>query len=253
MESSDISLQLKALQQAIQNINSGSNGYAAQNQNQARQITSPLGKPVYGTEGTAPYIPFAPGTPTLAARQFTEQQDQNSIANRLNQAKYNLSVANASGGGGGGGAPKLTQTQIKNDLLGSMTTFVKERATAGTPYNDAVNEIWDNMDETDKQTLSLSDVQSQVKRIYELNGVDIDAVAGGGGEALYIPGFGPSGEVPKMPDQGEALKASDQVAPNYNLPFIPFDPNLKGNFASPFDQVKVGKTPGLANFPWYVR
>lgn len=235
MESSDISLQLKALQQAIQNVNSGSNGYAAQDQSQARQITSPLGKPVYGTEGTAPYIPFAPGTPTLAARQFTEQQDQNSIANRLNQAKYNLSVAKASGSGGGsggGGAPKLTQTQQKNDLLGSMTNYVKGEALAGTSYKEAVNALWDNMDEVDKQTLSLSDVQSQVKRIYELNGIDIKggSDASGIGSALF-GGFGDSsgggGNSPLFSGGTNTDPRIKAAAQNFSSPFMKWNLNTK--------------------------
>ena len=86
---------------------------------------------------------------------------------------------------------KLNATQTKNDLLGAMTPFVKQNATSGKSYSDTVNMLWDNMDESDRQSLSLSDVQSQVKRVYELNGIDIKggSDASGIGSALF-GGFG---------------------------------------------------------------
>ena len=185
-------------------------------------------------------VPFAPGTKTLQSRQFDESTKQNEIANQLSQAKFNLSTANADSGGS---APKLTVTQQKNDLLGSMTNYVKEKALAGTSYNEAVNIIWDNMDEVDRQTLSLSDVQSQVKRIYELNGVDIENMGSGNGNS--------TGNIFTDGSSGSSNIGSNMS--NYSLPSVPYDPNLQGNFASPFDRVAVGKTPRLANFPWYVR
>ena len=176
MESSDILLQLKALQQAIQGTNSGNNGYIAQGQNQARQITSPLGKPVYGTEGTAPYIPFAPGTPTLAARQFTEQQDQNSIANRLNQAKYNLSVAKASGSGGGsggGGAPKLNATERKNQILNSLVPGIMNAKSSGMLPDQVTSELYGSIGELG-ESVSTKDIDDLVVRLYG------NGAAGGG-------------------------------------------------------------------------
>ena len=74
-----------------------------------------------------------------------------------------------------------------------MTPFVKQNATSGKSYSDTVNMLWDNMDESDRQSLSLSDVQSQVKRVYELNGIDIKggSDASGIGSALF-GGFGDS-------------------------------------------------------------
>lgn len=174
--------------------------------------------------------PFPAGTPTLQTRQFEEQQKQNVFENQLSAARESRI---SSGGGSGGSAPKkLNATQTKNDLLGAMTPFVKQNATSGKSYSDTVNMLWDNMDESDRQSLSLSDVQSQVKRVYELNGIDIKggSDASGIGSALF-GGFGDSsgggGNSPLFSGGTNTDPRIKAAAQNFSSPFMKWNLNTK--------------------------
>lgn len=176
--------EIDGLLKALQAIGGGG---ASNGVNNGTVITR---KPVYGQEVARPtqeqalaglvnaiqtyrennpvQLPFPAGTPTLAARQFAEQQKQNEIANQLNQAQYNLSAARekriAAGGGGSGGG-SLTSTERKNRILNSLVPGIMNAKNSGIPVDQVTSELYENIGELG-EAVSTKDIDDLVTRLY---------------------------------------------------------------------------------------
>lgn len=141
-------------------------------------------------------LPFPVGTPTLANRQFAEQQKQNEISNQLNQDQLALSAYKASrsgSGSSGGSGGKLTATERKNQILNSLVPGIMNAKNSGTGLEQVTNELYGSIGELG-ESVSTKDIDDLVTRLY--------------GDTAIGDGFGSFEEPEMTPEeiQSKALK-----------------------------------------------
>lgn len=141
-------------------------------------------------------LPFPAGTPTLASKQFTEQQKQNEITNQLNRDQLALSAYKASrsgSGSSGGSGGKLTATERKNQILNSLVPGIMNAKNSGTALEQVTNELYGSIGELG-ESVSTKDIDDLVTRLY--------------GDTAIGDGFGSFKEPEMTPEeiQSKALK-----------------------------------------------